>query len=159
MSQNPRQARGKDVITRIVNYFAKHPNQTVTVKMLSSSLRVSEERIRNSINSFRWYHRAEPDHVSKKIEVEIRGHAWRYVVPGLPVLDETPEPAPPAPDIRDVSSEVKAAVSASVSEVSAVAASEKTVTLTKRVFEEVGPVAGGFVIQDEDGALYRAVRL
>lgn len=159
MVQNSRQARGKDVITRIVNYFAKHPNQTVTVKMLSSSLRVSEERIRSSINSFRWYHRAEPDHVSKKIETEIRGHAWRYVVPGLPVPDEAPEPALAAPAPQDIVAAVESTVDAPVPEADTVAALEKTVTLTKRVFEEVGPVAGGFVIQDEDGALYRAVRL
>lgn len=153
MSDKPKTARSRDVINRIVAYFAKHPNQVVTLKMIAASTRLSESRVRNSINSFRYYHREDPDHVSHKIHTVTRGNSWEYRVPGLPTADaDSGESSAEAPaPLQDLGAKVAASASA-------VAATEGP-PQTKRVFEEVGPVAGGFVIQDEDEVLYRAVRL
>jgi hypothetical protein len=170
VSSSPKQSRSKNIINRIVDYFARHPNQVVTVRMLSGSLRVSEGTIRNSINGFRHYHRKDPDHVSKQIETVIRGHSWRYVVSGLPVPEEVSDSessvwlAGPMPVDRVVtyqstgsSSEVSADTFTSKS--APIAASATAGLPTRHVFEEVGPVTGGFVIRDEDDVLYRATRL
>lgn len=168
MSSSPQQSRGKNVITRIVDYFARHPNQVVTVRMLSGSLRVNETTIRNSINSFRHYHRKDPDHVSKQIETVIRGHSWRYVVSGLPASEETSEFSASSNDQAPVEQNSSAQVASSSIQLSTDVLTSKLVPIaasvaadlpTKRVFEEVGPITGGFVIRDEDDALYRATRL
>jgi hypothetical protein len=166
LSEKPKVKRSKAVINRIVDYFARHPNQVVTIKMISTSTRIPEERIRNSINSFRYYNRENPNHPSKQIETVIRGNSWRYVVPGLPDASEAPPTTPMNGPVvlsgpfspQDANSSVGVSVGGYVPKAGAVAPTEAP-TPTKRVFEEVGPVAGGFVIQDEDEVLYRATRL
>lgn len=170
MSEGTKAVRGKNVIGRIVGYFARHPNQVVTVQTLSASMRLSEERIRNSLNSFRHFHRDDPDHVSKRIRTVIRGQSWEYVVPELPVPDESPKSESPvrlnSPTPGDRHSSAQAAASsievsadALVSKLAPIASSAIAGLPTKRVFEEVGPITGGFVIRDEDDVLYRATRL
>lgn len=162
--------RGKNVIPRIIEYFARHPNQVVTVKMLGTSLRVSEISIRTSLNSYRHYHRADPDHVSKQIQTVIRGHSWCYVVPGLPVPDVASEPASPvmlngpAPvdsshSDQGTASSVEVSGDSFVSKPVPIAVATSARSSTRRVFEEVSPVTDGFVIRDEDDVLYRATRL
>lgn len=42
--------RSRDVTVRIVEKFAKHPNQVVTVSMLSNALRLKPAKIRTAIN-------------------------------------------------------------------------------------------------------------
>ena len=59
---------------------------------------------------------------------------------------------------QDTNASIQATVADFVSQVGAVAAPEER-GQTKHVFKEIGPVAGGFVIQDEDEVLYRATRL
>ena len=75
MSDKSKTKRNKYVINRIVNYFVNHPNQVVTVNMISTSTRIPEGRVRSSINSFRYYHRDDPNHLSKQIETVIRGNS------------------------------------------------------------------------------------
>jgi hypothetical protein len=166
LSDKSKTKRNKDVINRIVDYFAKHPNQVVTIKMISTSTRIPEGRVRDSINSFRYYHRNDPNHLSKQIETVIRGNSWQYVVPGLlGPAESSPTPPMNGPVLpsgpsspQDTNASIQATVADFVSKVGAVATPEER-GQTKHVFEEVGPVAGGFVIQDEDGVLYRATRL
>lgn len=127
--------RGKNISSRMMNYFVTHPGQVVTVQELARSLRVSEKQVRDSITATRWSHRGNADHPSQKITIVLRANSWRY----------DPDPAADSDgQSPDPSSPVKREVTAP----------------QRKIFEEVGPTSdGGYVIEDEDGALYRVKKL
>lgn len=132
-----RNKRGKNISSRMVNYFLTHPGEVVTVQMLAKSLRVTEKQVRESINATRWTHRENPEHPSRRIQTVVRGSSWR--------LDDHPGPTESAADPAPAPAN---------------SARRSTAAASKRIFGEVGLTSDGeYVIEDEDGTLYRAKKL